>query len=222
MANKNQKTEEDTGGKKSVEPAISLAEVEGISDLVDAFDRLCVPISELVGYMRRSEEMVRSTGRFMKIQTVLAMVVLLGLLAMAWVVGGAWSDMASTQAMLAETNKMVAHMQEKSAATYDYLVQKFPEDLAEISIVEAQPATAQVVFKSVEPIPDPDGVRKANGIERREKMLKKALKMMAKERRRGGSAIQRAVDPMHPIWHEDQQKDKQEEVDREQSEEDEP
>ncbi len=205
MADKDNETKEE-----SVEPVIPLAEVEGIADLVDAFDRLCAPISELVCYMRKSEQMVRSTGRFMKIQTVLAMIVLLGLLAMAWVVGGAWSEMASTQEMLAETNKMVAHIQEKNAATYDYLVRKFPEDLAEISIVQAQPATAQVVFKTVEPIPDPDGIRAAKSIERREEMLKRALRMMALEKKRIGPMLQQAIDPMTPIWKQD--KDEQEEA----------
>lgn len=163
-----------------------------IDDLVNAFNRLVSPISELIAYSRVSQEIIRKTGRMMLVQTVLAVAVLAMLVAMGWIVMRAWTDVAAAQDKLSEIAKLVAEQQEKSAATYDYLVKKFPEDLAEISIVQAQPAAAQVVFDKVEPIPDPDGKRAAKSIERRETMLKNAIELVKKEKERanGGSAEQ--------------------------------
>lgn len=153
-----------------------------IDDLVCAFDRLAANISEVICYMQKTERLIcqtektiRNTGRMMLIQTVLAVIVLLMFGAMAWVVGSAWSEVASVQASLAEIEK-------SNQVTYDYLIGKFPEDTAELSIVKAEPSTAQMVIKGIKPLPDPDGKRAAQAIERRDKLIEKVKATIPEKR----------------------------------------
>jgi len=142
-----------------------------IDQLVGAFDRLASNIGDVICYMQQTEETIRKTGRMMMVQTVLAIVVLMMFAAMAWVVGSAWSEVASVQTSLSQ-------IEESNQATYDYLIGKFPEDTAELSIVKAEPRAAQVVIRGIEPLPDPGGKRAAKAIERRDEMLKQVKAAM--------------------------------------------
>lgn len=154
-----------------------------IDKLVDAFDRLAGNVGDVVCYMQKTEKMItqtektiRRTGRMMIIQTVLAIAVLLMFGAMAWVVGSAWTEVATAQASLAEIEK-------SNQATYDYLIGKFPEDTAELAIVKAEPAAAKAVIKEIEPLPDPGGKRAAKGIERRDKVIESVKAAMPKQQK---------------------------------------
>ncbi len=155
-----------------------------IGKLVAAFGHLTAKIVELVSYARESQASIRRTGRMMLVQTVLAVAVLAMLVAMGLVVVAAMEDNARIQSRMNDVMERLAEQQEKTVATYDYLIRKFPEDLAEITIVQAQPSASDVVLRSVKPMADPGGHRAAKAINRRERMLNDALKFVKREKQR--------------------------------------
>lgn len=139
-----------------------------IHELVESFDRLANMIDEVVCYMRKSEAMVRRTGRMMIVQTILATFVLVALVLMGWMVMKAWTK--------------VEQANESNRVTFDYLLRKFPEDTAELSLVKAEPQAAKSAIEEVDPVPDPDGKRAARAIERRDKVLKKVRDAMPEQK----------------------------------------
>jgi hypothetical protein len=158
-----------------------------IDKLIISFDSLTSIVGKTATFMKLTEESIvrvdgsiRSTRRMMLIQTVLAGLVLLSLITMGWFVMRAWDDVARSKDELRGLTKMLVEQRDKTAATYDYLVKKFPEDVAEISIVQAQPKSADLVLRKVLPVEQTEQVLPGkphdDGHDNRVKMIRRAIR----------------------------------------------
>lgn len=133
-----------------------------IDKLVDAFEQVVKPMEALLKHIDYS-------GRMLKVQTLVAGIALLAVVAMAAIVMLAWRDIARAQ-------ETMARVEAKNQAVMDYLQRKFPEDIPQLKVIQAAPvqqqeaaapapdAGVQEALKDVEPAPAPPSAKREAGM----------------------------------------------------------